>query len=65
MSKISLVFLILLLNILGSCSNQNKNITPNQFEGSDTQRIQSAIDAAEGTTNKIFISSRNPDGPEI
>ncbi len=59
------ILLILVLNILGSCSNPNKNITPNQFEGSDIQRIQSAIDAAEGTTNKIFIPSRNSNGTNI
>ena len=59
------ILLILVLNILGSCSNPNKNITPNQFEGSDIQRIQSAIDAAEGTTNKIFIPSGNSNGTNI
>lgn len=66
MSKASLFFLVLLLGILGSCSNSNiENITPNQFDGSDTQRIQSAIDAAEGTTNKVFIPSRNSNGTNI
>lgn len=59
MSKPHLIHWSILLNILmlGSCAEQD--ITPNQFEGSDVQRIQSAIEAAKGTTGKVFIPSRN------
>ena len=38
------------------------DITPNDFKGSDIQRIQAAIDAAKGTTNKIVIPKRNNNG---
>lgn len=37
-------------------------ITPNDFEGSDTQRIQQAVDAARGTTGSITIPRRNANG---
>lgn len=61
----SLIVLYVLLS--NSCSTQIENnsivqINPNQFEGADIQRIQSAIDAAKGTTNKIVIPSRNANG---
>ncbi len=38
------------------------DITPNHFKGSDIQRIQAAIAAAKGTTNKIVIPKRNSNG---
>jgi polygalacturonase len=65
-SLISFLSLVIILSV--SCSNQERkiaNITPNQFEGTDIQRIQSAIDAAQGTTNKIFIPSRNANGTNL
>lgn len=37
-------------------------ITPNQFEGTDSERIQAAIDAASGVTNLVVIPSRNANG---
>jgi hypothetical protein len=37
-------------------------ITPNQFEGSDIQRIGAAIAAARGTTNCVVIPAQNADG---
>ena len=64
-------FLILSILISDSCSVQNikKNagriITPNQFKGSDIQRIQSAVDAAKGTTNQVVIPSCNSNGTNI
>lgn len=73
----SLICILTLIVILsGGCSNRNKgvgsnfkasieNITPNIFEGSDIQRIQSAINAARGTTNKIFIPARNSNGTNL
>ena len=78
MSKSYFIHLFIVLNILAlsSCSEQKngnfsfsrevfENITPNQFEGSDIQRIQSAIDAAKGTTNKVIIPSRNFNGTNL
>ncbi len=37
-------------------------ITPNQFEGSDVERIQAAIAAATGTTNRVVIPEENANG---
>ncbi len=74
MKKLLPVFLTLVLIVFSNCSNHNSgntfhikksgfdNITPNQFEGSDTERILLAIEAAKGTTNKILIPSRNANG---
>ena len=65
------LFIILSILISGSCSVQNikKNagiiITPNQFKGSDIQRIQSAVNAAKGTTNQVVIPSGNYNGTNI
>src|SRR3546814_2043116 len=38
---------------------------PNQFEGSDTERIQAAVQAAKGTSNKIVIPAANDNGSYI
>ena len=54
--------------LLSNCVNRKgdiEHITPNQFKGSDIQRIQSAIDRAKGTTNKIVIPARNSNGTNI
>ena len=40
-------------------------ITPNQFEGSDTQRILSAINAARGKINKVIIPAWNANGTNL
>lgn len=40
-------------------------IGPNDFKGSDTQRIQAAVNAAKGTTNSITIPQRNANGTTI
>jgi len=65
MSKSHLIHWCLVLNILvlGSCTQQI--ITPNQFEGSDVQRIQSAIEAAKVSTGKVFIPSINANGTNL
>lgn len=73
MSKLFLIHWIVLLNFLflESClqsnnkANLNKEITPNLFKGSDTQRIQAAVDAAAGTTGKIIIPAINSNGTNI
>lgn len=38
------------------------DLTPNNFAGSDIVRIQSAINAAKGTTNKVVIPKQNSNG---
>lgn len=43
-------------------SQKNQVITPNDFKGSDTERIQAAIRAAEKTTGKIVIPMQNANG---
>ena len=73
MKKFNLIYFLFLLSILlsGNYSySKNKkyggeNITPNLFKGSDIQRIRLAIDAAKGTTNKVFIPSANANGTNI
>ncbi len=40
-------------------------ITPNHFEGSDIERIQSAIHAAKGKSNKVVIPGWNNNGSNI
>ena len=40
-------------------------ITPNDFQGSDIDRIQAAIYAAQKTTNQIVIPSRNSNGANL
>jgi len=63
MSKLFLPCLLFIL--LSGCFRQSNEITPNQFKGTDIQRIQSAIDAAKGTTNKIIIPSKNDNGTNV
>jgi hypothetical protein len=73
MKRSNFISIFLVLNILLSSSyaeagirkNGDENITPNQFKGSDIQRIRLAIDAAKGTTNKVFIPSANSNGTNI
>lgn len=38
---------------------------PNRFEGSDTERIQAAIQAAKGISNQIIIPAANANGSDI
>lgn len=54
--SLSIIICFLLLNILSSQAQIGLgHINPNQFEGSDVERIQQAIDAAEGTDQKVLI----------
>ena len=50
--------------VLNGCSTwkESEPISPNQFQGTDIQRIQSAINAAEGTINKVIIPFENSNG---
>lgn len=73
MPKLILIQWIVLLNFLflesslqsNNEANLNKEITPNLFRGSDTQRIQAAVDAAVGTTGKVIIPAINFNGTNI
>lgn len=42
-----------------------EKITPNDFQGTDIERIQAAINAAHGTTDKVIIPRRNANGTNI
>jgi hypothetical protein len=74
--KISILILLLSitygqLNAQKRLSNRGKKvsttglISPNDFKGSDTERIQAAIHAAKGTVNSITIPQRNANGTNI
>jgi hypothetical protein len=58
---------MLFISLPTDCCAQGEitRINPNQFEGSDIQRIQQAIDEAEGTAKKVFIPSENANGTNI
>ena len=63
--RIHWIVIFYFLLIVG-CSEQNmENITPNQFTGSDTERIQAAVNFASGTTGKIVIQSNNSNGTNV
>ncbi len=40
------------------------DVSPNQFEGTDSERISAAIAAASGTTNRVVIPARNSNGTD-
>lgn len=56
---------IMLLAFIGCHSGNEGPITPNQFKGSDIERIQAAVNAAAGTTGTITIPGRNSNGTNI
>ena len=67
-------FIFSLINIFSSVGvlaqdiqlrNYHTDITPNNFTGTDIQRIRAAIASAKGTTNKIVIPKRNSNGTNI
>ncbi len=46
--------------ILTSChSSEEKHISPNQFKGNDTERIQAAVDKASKSSGKVIIPAKN------
>ncbi|MGI6572046.1 MAG: glycosyl hydrolase family 28 protein [Fermentimonas sp.] len=68
MVKIKLFQLVIVLNffVWASCSKQDTiNITPNQFKGNDTERIQAAVNKAARTTGKVVIPANNANGTQI
>ena len=65
MTRLFFIQLAIILNsvLFVGCSEQNmESITPNQFMGSDTQRIQAAVDKAAETTGRIVIPAFNSNG---
>ena len=61
-----LLLIILYSTLFAGCSKQSiEHITPNQFEGSDTQRIQAAVDKAAKTIGKIVIPYNNSNGCDV
>lgn len=68
MKKVNLFYLIAAFACLLStgCTEQNsKEITPNRFEGTDTERIQYAVDEAARTTGIVTIPAVNSNGSSI
>lgn len=55
--------LIFIFLMLGSCIKQG--ITPNQFRGTDTQRIRSAIERAKRSSGKVVIPPDNANGTNL
>ncbi len=58
------LYLSCFLSILVSAKDRVP-ITPNQFKGSDSDRIQAAISAAKGKTNLVVIPAVNSNGSRI
>ena len=56
---------VLMLVVFGCNPGHDGPITPNQFKGSDIERIQAAVNAASGTTNTVTIPGRNNNGTNI
>ncbi|MBF6627203.1 MAG: hypothetical protein ITG04_01675 [Proteiniphilum sp.] len=68
MTKLFFIVFTIILNsifFVGYSNPNMKNITPNQFEGNDTQRIQLAINEAAGTTGKVVIPAHNSNGSGV
>jgi len=68
MTKSFFIQVAIILNFIlfVGCSEQNmENITPNQFKGSDIQRIQAAVDKAAATNRKVVIPANNSNGSGV
>src|SRR5690349_2977456 len=61
----SAFLLCLLLNSAHSNASSPEQLTPNEFQGTDTERIQFAIDAAEGKSNLVTIPRINSNGTSV
>ena len=59
------ILLILSTTLTESCRDKTAVITPNQFKGTDTQRIRAAIRKARETTGKVVIPSVNSNGTRL
>ena len=60
-----LFLVIIAVQSLSANADSNQAITPNDFKGSDIERIQAAINAAKETTHKIVIPKRNANGTNV
>ncbi len=58
-AAVSLVLSITALQALSMGGPRSEPITPNQFKGSDSDRIEAAIAAAKGTVNTVIIPPVN------
>lgn len=56
---------LLCLNVSVWSQEERPVITPNQFEGTDTERIQQAVLAAQETTGQVIIPAQNENGSQI
>ena len=60
-----IILLIIAIQGLSVNADPVQIITPNDFKGSDIERIQAAINAAKKTTHKIVIPQRNSNGTNV
>ncbi len=60
-----IIVLIIAIQHLSVNADPLQVITPNDFKGSDIERIQAAINAARKTTHKIVIPQRNSNGTNV
>jgi polygalacturonase len=60
-----IILLIITIQSLSVNAGPAPVITPNDFKGSDIERIQAAINAAKKTTHKIVIPKRNSNGTNL
>lgn len=59
------ILLFYLLVSIGSSAQKIVDISPNQFKGSDTERIQKAVNKASSTTGSVVIPANNSNGTNI
>lgn len=62
--NILVLCLICLFSVFAKAGDKDP-ISPNQFKGSDIQRIQAAINAAKGKSNLVVIPAVNSNGSKI
>jgi len=65
MKSIYSVLFMLSVLLISCTEHAESDITPNQFKGSDTRRIQAAVDKASLTTGKVVIPDFNSNGSGI
>lgn len=68
MTKIIFIQLAIVLNcfiLIGGTKQNITHISPNQFKGSDTERIQAAVNEAAGKTGIVVIPANNSNGTNI
>jgi polygalacturonase len=65
MTRKLIVFGSLIIAILWNTQLSAQEVSPNDFQGSDTERIQAAIRAASGISDKVVIPASNSNGTGI